>query len=75
MEQAKEPLKLNIHTAGNDSDLTREVVYLLKAKFDIEIFDCEKDYFSWMINLYVSRTHYVPDNQAAMLRSLIRSLN
>lgn len=47
-----------------------DLLKILKHNFNIEIYKNEKDYFHWMIHLYVGRTHYELSQQISAFQNL-----
>lgn len=67
-----EILSLTIQESDTDYEeqFRQDIIKILKQHFDIEIYKNEKDYFHWMIHLYVGRTHYELSQQISAFQNL-----
>ena len=63
-------LNLNITISDTESEFQQDIISILEKKFGIILYDNEKSYFHWMINLYVGRTHYQLNHPASALQIL-----
>lgn len=65
-------LQLNISLDYQDyeQEFQTDILSILKDDFEITLYDSEKEYFQWMIHLYVGRTHYERHQQVSVFQSL-----
>ena len=72
IEDQDEILSLTIQESDTDYEeqFRQDILKILKQNFDIEIYKNEKDYFHWMIHLYVGRTHYELSQQISAFQNL-----
>ena len=65
-------LKLTIQDSNTDYEeqFRQDIIKILDRNFDIQIKDNEKDYFHWMIHLYVGRSHYELNQQISAFQNL-----
>ena len=72
IEDQDEFLSLTIQESDTDYEeqFRQDILKILKHNFNIEIYKNEKDYFHWMIHLYVGRTHYELSQQISAFQNL-----
>ena len=59
-----------LKTFHYEEQFRQDILKILKHNFNIEIYKNEKDYFHWMIHLYVGRTHYELSQQISAFQNL-----
>ena len=72
IQDQDEILSLTIQDSSTDyeNQFRQDIFKILSKDFDIEVYDNERDYFHWMIHLYVGRTHYELSQQIAAFQNL-----
>ena len=72
IEDQDEFLSLTIQESDTDYEeqFRQDILKILKHNFNIKIYKNEKDYFHWMIHLYVGRTHYELSQQISAFQNL-----
>lgn len=65
-------LKLTIQDSNTDYEdhFRQDVLKILEVDFKIQLYDNERDYFHWMIHLYVGRSHYELNQQISAFQNL-----
>lgn len=72
IEHQKNILQVNISLEYQDyeQEFQTDILKILNDNFGLTLYDSEKDYFQWMIHLYVGRTHYDLHQQVSVFQSL-----
>lgn len=67
-----EILSLTIQDSSTDyeNQFRQDILKILSKNFNINVYDNERDYFHWMVHLYVGRTHYELSQQIAAFQNL-----
>lgn len=65
-------LKLTIQDSNTDYEdhFRQDILKILEVDFKIQLYDNERDYFHWMIHLYVGRSHYELNQQISAFQNL-----
>ena len=65
-------LKLMIQDSNTDYEdhFRQDILKILEVDFKIQLYDNERDYFHWMIHLYVGRSHYELNQQISAFQNL-----
>lgn len=71
IEHQKNILQVNVSLEYQDyeQEFQTDILKILNDNFGLTLYDSEKDYFQWMIHLYVGRTHYDLHHQVSVFQN------